>query len=179
MKHEIINETRMREMERNLGCVFCKDGECAEMSLDVGGYTEKTAPIPGITFGRFDGDVETIRAIVRQVEPDWAKYFSEDSFIFCAYANGEPISFCLVDELADGCMLARPGIKVGSIGCVGTVPQYRRRGIGLDMTAQSVRILKDRGCDRVQLLYLVFDKWYGKLGFKITSTQWMGSKKLG
>lgn len=167
MKHEIINEMRMREMERNLGCVFCKDGECAEMSLDVGGYTEKTAPIPGITFGRFDGDVETIRAIVRQVEPDWAKYFSEDSFIFCAYANGEPISFCLVDELADGCMLARPGIKVGSIGCVGTLPAHRGHGIGLRMVDLATLLLRDAACDKIYISYTHIDHWYAKLGYEV------------
>ncbi|MBR4305232.1 MAG: GNAT family N-acetyltransferase, partial [Ruminiclostridium sp.] len=60
----------------------------------------------------------------------------------------------------------------------GTVPKYRKQGIGLDMTARAVQLLKERGCDKVQLLYLVLDKWYGRLGFYKTSTQWMGEKEV-
>ena len=142
-------------------------------------YSALTIPKPENVTYRFatESDREALLKAVEQVVPEWVGlykgYCGETLLAVC---NGEIAAFEMIEE--HGGFFCTEAKKHGSIGCVGTVPQYRRRGIGLDMTAQSVRILKDRGCDRVQLLYLVFDKWYGKLGFKITSTQWMGSKKF-
>ena len=165
MKHEITDENRMRELTRDRGWLFHEDGEFAEMSIDTGGYTEKTNPIPGVTFGRYTGDVEKLRGLVGAVEEGWFKYFSSDSEIFCGFVDGEPVSFCLIDENADDCILARPDLKVGSIGCVGTHPKHRKRGIGLRMVDLATLLLRERGCDKIYISYTQVDFWYARLGY--------------
>ena len=142
-------------------------------------YSALTIPKPENVTYRFatEADKDALLAAVEQVVPEWVGlYKGYCGEVLLALCDGEIAAFEMIEER--GGFFCANAKKHGSIGCVGTVPKFRRRGIGLDMTAQSVRILKARGCDRVQLLYLVFDKWYGKLGFEITSTQWMGSMKL-
>ncbi|MBQ8791089.1 MAG: GNAT family N-acetyltransferase [Ruminiclostridium sp.] len=125
-----------------------------------------------------DSDKEELLKAVEQVEPDWVElYKSCDDDVLLAICDGEIAGFEMVNEYG-GNFTKGENVKHGCIGCVGTVPKFRKRGIGLDMTANAVQRLRALGCDKVQLLYLVLDKWYGKLGFYITSTQWMGEKKL-
>lgn len=141
-------------------------------------YAALTIPKPENVIYRLaqESDREALLKAVWQVVPEWVElYRGYCGEVLIALCNGEIAAFEMIDER--GGFFDSEAKRHGSIGCVGTVPEYRRRGIGLDMTARSVGILKERGCDRVQLLYLIFDKWYGKLGFKITSTQWMGSLK--
>ena len=152
------------------------------MDIDTADFDRGALTIPkpeNVTY-RFaaEEDKEALLSAVEQVVPEWVGlYRGYEGEVLLAVCEGEIAAFEMLD--GKGGFFSASAKKHGSIGCVGTVPKFRRRGIGLDMTAQSVEILKNRGCDRVQLLYLVFDKWYGKLGFKITSTQWMGSKKIG
>lgn len=138
-------------------------------------YDALDIPKPSNIEYRFatESDKEELLKAVEQVVPDWVDLYREcDDEILLAICDGEIAGFEMLNEY--GGIFNKNAVKHGCIGCVGTVPKFRKRGIGLDMTARSVQILKDRGCDKVQLLYLVLDKWYGKLGFYITSTQWMG-----
>ncbi len=105
-----------------------------------------------------------------------------DIFAHCA----DPILLAELDGViagfeilsVDGGYFMAPGERVGSVGCVGVVPDKRERGIGLAMVAQGVKWLKERGCTQIELRYTWLESWYGKLGFKSVSRQWMGEKKL-
>jgi ribosomal protein S18 acetylase RimI-like enzyme len=151
------------------------------MDIDTAGfdYAALDNPKPENITYRFaeKSDMDELLKAVEQVVPEWVGMYREcDDELLLAICDGEIAGFEMLNEY--GGVFTKNAEKHGCIGCVGTVPKFRKRGIGLDMTARSVQILKERGCDKVQLLYLVLDKWYGKLGFYITSTQWMGDKKI-
>ena len=165
MKQEQVNQERMKEMEVQMGCRFCEDGEFAEMSLTLEKYEEKTEPIASVTFGFYHGDVQELKKAVALVDEDWVQYFDEESPVFCAYLGNRIASFCLVEE-DSGCMLAVPGSRVGSIGCVGTVPEFRCRGIGLRMVDLATVHLKKEGFDKVYIHYTHVDHLYAKLGYE-------------
>ncbi len=125
-----------------------------------------------------DSDKEELLKAVQAAEPGWTDLYRNcDDDILLAICDDKIVAFEMINENG-GIFTKEDNIIHGCIGCVGTIPQYRKRGIGLDMTANAVQRLRALGCDKVQLLYLVLDKWYGKLGFYITSTQWMGEKEI-
>ena len=125
-----------------------------------------------------DSDKEDLLKAVQITEPGWTDLYKDcDDDVLLAVCDNKIVAFEMINENG-GVFTSEKNIKHGCIGCVGTIPEYRRKGIGLDMTAYAVQRLRALGCDKVQLLYLVLDKWYGKLGFYITSTQWMGEKNI-
>ena len=64
-------------------------------------------------------------------------------------------------------------IKIGGPGCVGTVPEYRDRGIGLTMVKNVTNIIKDEGYDLSYIHYTYETGWYEKLGYKVVLS-WTG-----
>lgn len=134
-----------------------------EMSLELGGFTvpEYKAPA-GAEFRFYNGSIDDMRSAVAEVDEEWVQYFGEDGLFFVCLMDGSIASFCIVSE--DECCLLSDGKRVGSIGCVGTVPQFRRNGIGLHMVALAAEHLKGIGCERAFIHYTHLDKWYGKLG---------------
>ena len=165
MNHEIVDSIRVKEMERRLGCIFCEDGTFAEMSLHLADYREQTSPIADVEFRLYRGDMDVIREMVAEVDDEWVRYVHEDTDVFCGFADGRPVSFCLIDTEAD-CILSRPGLQVGSIGCVGTVPAYRKRGIGLRMVDLATVMLQEAGCQVSYISYTHIDHWYERLGYR-------------
>ena len=162
---EQLDWNKMRQFEKKLGCRFCDDGEYAEMSLTLGSYREQTEPIAGVTYGFYSGSMEELRELVAQVDPTWTRYYREGTPVFCAWLEGEPVSFCIV-EPDNECALALPGVRVGSIGCVGTLPQYRGRKIGLRMVDLATVFLQQEGYHKSYICYTGIDHWYAKLGYK-------------
>lgn len=165
MKIENINQKKLKELEKRLGCRFCSDGMFAEMSLDIKDYHEKTVPIQNIEFSFCKGSIDDIKAAVAKVEEDWVQYFKSTENVFCGYCDGEIVSFCIIDSDVD-CILSQDNIKVGSIGCVGTVPKSRKKGIGLRMVDLATVYLKNQKCDKAYIHYTHIDKWYAKLGYE-------------
>lgn len=165
MKTEKLNYEKVKEMEKRLGCTFCDNGTFAEMSLDLANYEEKTKPIPDVQFRFFKGNIDEIKKAVGSVDEEWVQYFNSGSNIFCGYRGSNIVSFCNIDVNAD-CILSKKGIRVGSIGCVGTVPQSRNNGIGLRMVDLATLYLKDSKCDKAYIHYTHIDKWYAKLGYQ-------------
>lgn len=165
MIEENLNQTKLKEMEKELGCRFCSDGIFAEMSLDLPNYQEKTAPIPGAQFSFFKGSISDVKDAVAKVDDDWVQYFNNAQDVFCGCVGGRIVSFCIVDTYAD-CILSRDGIRIGSIGCVGTVPEMRGQGIGLRMVDIATLYLKSSGCDKSYIHYTHIESWYQKLGYK-------------
>ena len=132
---------------------------------------ELEIPIPeGITFGFFQGDHEELLAAVQEVEEDWAQYFQKDDRVFCAFHEGKPVSFCLTDSMGEYDMDGRH-IRIAGPGCVGTVPAYRRKGIGLKMVQLATEALKREGYDYSYIHYTAVGHWYGRLGYK-TILKW-------
>lgn len=162
---EVLDQVKLEAFCQRLNCELCDDGPFAEMSMFLEGYREKTQPIEGITYGFYDGPVDVLQAVVEQVDCTWVQYFNGKTRVFCAYLNGAPISFCIV-EGDDKCPLAVPGVRVGSIGCVGTVPQHRGRQIGLRMVDLATVILQQEGYHKGYINYTAIDHWYAKLGYR-------------
>ena len=165
MKREYLNVDRLNQMEKELGCTFCDDGEFAEMSMDLWNYAVKTQPIEGVRFDYYPGHPEELKTLVDSVDEDWSQYFDAETPVFCAFLGDEVVSFCIVDPNAE-CILSRPDIKVGSIGCVGTAPAHRGRGIGLRMVDLATVILQKEGCTKGYISYTHIDHWYAKLGYE-------------
>ena len=162
---EVLDQTKLERFCQRLNCDLCDDGPFAEMSMPLEGYQEQTAPIEGITYGFYDGPVEVLQAAVAQVDDTWVQYFGGKSRVFCAWLGEELVSFCIV-EGDDNCPLAVPGVRVGSIGCVGTVPQHRGRKIGLRMVDLATVILQQEGYTKGYISYTAIDHWYAKLGYR-------------
>ena len=123
-----------------------------------------------------DEKAELIEA-VKKVSPDWVEYFTMESPVFAAKKDGKIASFCIVDENADT-IISTGNNNVGMIGCVGTVPEMRRNGIGLRMVAKAMDDIKGKGCDDVFIHFTYLDWWYGRLGFKTFLHYWFGEKEL-
>lgn len=119
-----------------------------------------------ITFGFYQGDAETLQAAVREVDEDWAQWFGKMDRVFCAYDGDKVASFCILDSFGEA-----DGLKVGAPGCVGTVPSYRRQGIGLRMVQLATAILKQEGYDLSWIHYTAVGHWYARLGYE-TVVKW-------
>lgn len=167
---------------------FEKQGYTAEWtSVNMGlQLSDKTASILGST-PRPDGiayrfatanDREKLLSAVKDAQEDWLSIFRKnmDTPVLLAVCGDEIAGFEMVEE--DGGMFFSDTAKHGMIGCVGVTHKYRRRGIGLAMTAEGSLSLYKRDCKDIQLLYVERIAWYNKLGYEVTSRQWMGRKKI-
>lgn len=161
---EYIDPKKQADMARELGCTFCDNGYYAEMSMPLENYAEKTQPIDGVTYGFYHGDLKTLHEAVLRVDDTWVQYYDETIPTFCAMVDGKIASFCQVELEAD-CIISRPGEHVVSIGCVGTVPEMRRRGIGLRMVDLATVWAKEQGSTRGYIHYTGVAHWYAKLGY--------------
>ncbi len=165
METPIIDMEKLQAREKEIGCKFCEDGKFAEMIQSMAHYKEQTQEIEGITFGFYQGDIQLIKDVVALVDTEWVQYFGEKSHIFCAFDKGAPVSFCSVSAHSD-CILKNDGAQVGSIGCVGTIPSHRKKGIGLRMVDLATVYLKNQGCQKVSISYTHVYPWYSKLGYQ-------------
>ena len=126
-----------------------------------------------ITFDFYKGDLAGIHEAVKAVEDGWISCYTPDSDIYCAFDGDRIVSFCLVDEFG-----TYNGIKIGGPGCVGTIPEYRRQGIGLKMVQKATEILKERGYDLSYIHYTGVGHWYAKLGYE-TIVKWNSEGIVG
>lgn len=126
-----------------------------------------------IRFGTWSGDIDALRAIVRRVEDGWPPIFKPGDEVYCGFDGDRIASFCLVEDMG-----AHQGAKFGGPGCVGTLPEYRRRGIGLRMVENVTRILQDRGYDYSYIHYTGVAPWYAKLGYR-TILRWNAKGLMG
>ena len=140
-----------------------------EMILCLEGFSAdavKIAVQPQITFDFFHGDTAALLDAVRQVDDDWPKYFKKTDRVFCGWDGETPVSFCLIEE-----MKSYHDLKIGGPGCVGTVPAYRKKGIGLRMVQLATEILKNEGYDLSYIHYTGVADWYARLGYQ-SILQW-------
>ena len=139
-----------------------------EMALELSSFPPSALlPAPeGVSFGFYQGDHEALLRAVNEVEPDWAHLYPAGVRAYCAMAGDAVASFCIVDQMGRW-----QGMKIGGPGCVGTVPAFRKRGIGLKMVENVTRILRDEGCDLSYIHFTGVAPWYAKLGYR-TVLKW-------
>lgn len=122
-----------------------------------------------ISFGFYNGDLDELKKEIEKVDQDWPQYFNEKCRIYCGYVDGKVASFCLVEDMGihniNGCEM-----KIGGPGCVGTLLEYRHKGIGLTMVKHVTQILKEEGYDYSYIHFTGVAPWYEKLGYKTAIT---------
>ncbi|MCM1166773.1 MAG: GNAT family N-acetyltransferase [Lachnospiraceae bacterium] len=126
--------------------------------------------LDGVSFGFYGGGLDELRAAVAKVDGDWLQYFNETDCVFCGLVEGKIASFCHIYDMGEHSVNGR-NLKIGVPGCVGTVPEYRNKGIGLTMVKCATQILKDEGCDISYIHYTGVAQWYAKLGYR-TAIRW-------
>lgn len=140
-----------------------------EQLLELADFSADALEIPcpdHITFGLFSGDIAALHAAVAAVDPDWVQYFKQGDRVYCAFDGDQVASFCILDDFG-----TYHGLKIGAPGCVGTVPAYRRQGIGLKMVQKATAVLKDMGYDLSYIHYTHVGHWYARLGYQ-TILKW-------
>ena len=140
-----------------------------EQVLILSDYDPTALEIPTpahITYGVYDGDHAALLEAVRAVDEDWVQWFQPDSRTFVAMDGDRVCSFCLLDDFGE-----YKGLKIGAPGCVGTVPAYRKRGIGLRMIQLATQVLKADGYDLSWIHYTHVGHWYARLGYR-TVVRW-------
>lgn len=131
-----------------------------EMVLPLDKFDKKDIIIPeNVTFGFLDGNFNELKNAIESVVPEWTEFFDENTRTYCGFENGNIASFCSLSVTECN------GMKIGFPGCVGTVPEYRRRGIGLAMINNATEILKNENCDISYIHYTAVAEWYAKLGY--------------
>ena len=123
-----------------------------------------------VSFGIFQGSLEELHAAVEQVIPDWLNLYNEKSRVYCGFINGKIASFCMIEDMGEH-ELAGRRLRIGGPGCVGTVPEFRNRGVGLVMVRDVTQILKEEGYDISYIHYTGVAPWYQKLGYR-TILKW-------
>ena len=68
-------------------------------------------------------------------------------------------------------MGAAEGLHIGGPGCVGTLPAWRKKGIGLEMVRRATEIFAREGYDVSWIHWTHLEQWYQKLGYK-TALRW-------
>lgn len=141
-----------------------RDWVFTELVMDLRGDLPNVTPpcdLNGIVFGEYHGEIAALRDAVHQVDEDWVQYFKEGYRYYCAFDEERIIAFC---NLAD--MGRFQGLHIGGPGCVGTIPEFRRRGIGLEMVRLATETLRQDGFDLSWIHYTHLADWYRKLGYQ-------------
>ena len=120
---------------------------------------------PAVTFGLWQGDPAAIQAAAEAVNPGWGQYYDGRQPIYCGVLDGVPVSFCLIADMGTHFIDGRL-CRVGGPACVGTLPAYRDRGIGLTMVSRVTLILREQGFDCSYIHYTGVAPWYEKLGYR-------------
>lgn len=114
-----------------------------------------------ITFGEYHGELAALRDAVAQVDEDWVQYFTQGGRYYCAFDGEKIVAFCALADLG-----WVQGLHIGGPGCVGTIPEYREQGIGLEMVRLATQMLRRDGFDLSWIHHTHLAHWYMKLGYR-------------
>ena len=146
-----------------------EDAVFSELILDLKkeGPSSEIEPCPeNISFGFYQGDLKNLQPLVARVDEGWVQFYDGKNRIFCAYDGDKIAAFCIIDDWGEV-----QGLRIAGPGCVGTVPEYRKQGIGLVMVRKATEIIQKEGYDLSWIHYTHLGKWYSKLGYH-TILQW-------
>lgn len=150
--------------------------EYCEMKISLSDYHDPLSDV-GAKFG-FYNDITDICSAVGMVDDDWVQYFDGGGEYFCGFdLSGKLVSFCIIGD-DERCLISEENIRTGSVGCVGTVPEARGKGIGLKMVSLALEELKRRGCDQCFIHQTHLYGWYGKLGARTVLKFKTAEKKI-
>ena len=141
-----------------------EDRVFTELVMDLHQMPPQMTPshsISGITFGEYAGEPAPLLNAVSLVEKDWLPYFTEEERYYCAFSGETIAAFCCLSDMG-----RIRGLHVGGPGCVGTIPEYRRQGIGLEMVRRATKILQKDGFDLSWIHYTHLALWYSRLGYE-------------
>ena len=150
-----------------------EEAVCEEMILRLDEFNPDSylkAFDSSISFGIYQGSLNELHAAVEQVVPEWVRYYDGRSRVYCGFIDEKIASFCIIEDMGEHLLDGRR-IKIGGPGCVGTVPEYRKKGIGLMMVRDATQILKEEGYDISYIHYTGVAPWYYKLGYR-TVLKW-------
>ena len=136
----------------------------AELVMDLRSETPAPLPYPcpdNISFGVYHGKIERLNKAVGRVDEEWIRYFGGKNRAFCAFEKDRIASFCILEDWG-----IQDGLRVGGPGCVGTVPEYRKRGIGLETVRRATNLLSEERFDLSWIHYTHILHWYEKLGYQ-------------
>lgn len=136
--------------------------------FDIHAYDKKLDG--NVSFGFYNGNLDSLKKEVEKVDKDWLPFFNENDRIYCGYINEKIASFCIIEDMGIHEIKGQK-LKIGGPGCVGTIPEYRDKGIGLTMVKRVTQILKDGGYDYSYIHYTYLAPWYERLGYK-TVIKW-------
>ena len=145
-----------------------KDREYAEMALSLPAFSELDLAIPvpaGTRYALWKGSLEDLRESVRRVDTGWPEFYTGESRVLCGFAGDELASFCMLEDFGE-----HGGLRIAGPGCVGTLPEHRRKGIGLRMIQLATRMLRDEGYDLSWIHFTGVAPWYARLGYRTVLT---------
>lgn len=146
-----------------------KDWVFSELIMDLRNDSPREVMphcLENITFGEYKGDISRLKKAVNEVDEDWVQYFGEWSRFFCAFDKDEVVAFCILSDFG-----TQDNLKIGGPGCVGTIPKYREKGIGLELVRRATVLLKKEKYDISWIHYTHIENWYKKLGYE-TVLKW-------
>ncbi len=146
-------------------------GASAQAEPECGGMG--TSAPEAVRFGYYQGSMDRLHEAVRRVEPDWVQWFDGKEKCYCGFIGEQIVSFCLETDLGVHEFGGKRASFAGP-GCVGTVPEYRRRGIGARMVLNMTRILRKKGYDYSYIHDTGVADWYGRMGYQ-PLVRWSGS----
>ncbi len=136
----------------------------AELVMDLREPLPCSSPLScpdTISFRVYEGPIGPLQEEVRSVEEDWVQYFHEGGRYFCAFSGERIAAFCALTEFG-----TVDGLRIGGPGCVGTVPEFRKQGIGLEMVRRATEILQQEGFGLSWIHWTHLERWYQKLGYR-------------
>ena len=177
---KLFNDMHPGFFERDYIQRVPEDEPASEMLLRLQSFDEKIydKKFPeNISFGYYDGELKELQEAVNAVLPHWVPFFDGKSRVYCGFENEKIVSFCMIEDFGVHTVNGMSR-KIGGPGCVGTLPEYRGRGIGLTMVRNVTKILQDEFYDYSYIHYTYETNWYSKLGYK-TFLKWNGKGIIG
>ena len=170
---KLFNQIKPGFFERDYIVNRTDEDAFEEMILCLNNYNDKKYEKKfgdEVRFGFYEGNLSELKQQVAKVDESWPEFFDGNQKIFCGFIDGKVASFCLLEDFGtyeiDGKMA-----KFGGPGCVGTVPEFRNRGVGLVMVNKATQIIKESGYDYSYIHYTGVAGWYAKLGYE-TILRW-------
>jgi len=114
-----------------------------------------------IIFDFYKGDSKQLHNAVALVNKNWIQYFDEKTRTLCAFDSNKIVAFCIVDDMGKA-----DGLRIGGPGCVGTIPEYRKKGIGLELVRRATEWLFTEGYDISWIHWTHIEDWYRQIGYE-------------